>query len=318
MSQHRTVSADAFLAELAPGLPRRWPDGSIGVDLDFADHGPPSMADAIRSYCDLGWHCFLLAPNSKKPPRDSRGLLDATTDADALLAQLRREPRANLAIAAGPSGLAVVDVDVRNDGDTTVAEAIRDHGPLGWSLSVCTPSGGAHYYFAAPSDRTITSGAHRYGHGVDSKSAGGYLVAPPSVIAGVPYVWRTDGATLQPLSGWALRLASAPAAEPAPVAAPMARGRWGEDVETRARRALAYVERIDPAIAGQGGHDQTFRVAVALVRGFELPRAVARHILAWYGARCLPPWSEREIDHKLASAERARVEPGYLLERGAA
>jgi hypothetical protein len=78
-------------------------------------------------------------------------------------------------------------------------------------------------------------------------------------------------------------------------------------------RALAYVDKIPGAISGAGGHDQTFAVARALVRGFELPSGVALEILRSYNARCEPPWGEHELTHKLASAERSRLQSGYLL-----
>lgn len=82
-------------------------------------------------------------------------------------------------------------------------------------------------------------------------------------------------------------------------------------------RARRYVERMEPAVAGSGGHQATWRVAQVLVRGFGLPRLDAEQILGEYNARCQPSWSKRELAHKLASAEkRSRMPRGYLLEGG--
>lgn len=84
------------------------------------------------------------------------------------------------------------------------------------------------------------------------------------------------------------------------------------DLLTRARN---YLDRMPPAVSGQGGHDQTFRVACVLVHGFGLSQADARPLMIDYSARCQPPWKEKDIDHKLADAERT-PEPkgrGYLL-----
>jgi hypothetical protein len=81
-------------------------------------------------------------------------------------------------------------------------------------------------------------------------------------------------------------------------------------------KARRYVASIPPARAGQRGHDQTFAVAVALVHGFALPEVEAWHILREYGARCLPPWSERELRHKLKCAgklTRPSKPRGHLL-----
>lgn len=91
-----------------------------------------------------------------------------------------------------------------------------------------------------------------------------------------------------------------------------------DDLEVRRRRAFAYVDRMPPAISGQGGHRQTWIAALALVRGFELPPDVAIEVLRHYSLGCQPPWSSRELQHKIESATRqASATPGYLLERGA-
>ena len=52
-----------------------------------------------------------------------------------------------------------------------------------------------------------------------------------------------------------------------------------------------------------------------LVNGFALSDTEAWSILVEYNARCLPPWSERELRHKLSEARKARHrEPaGHLI-----
>jgi RecA-family ATPase len=74
------------------------------------------------------------------------------------------------------------------------------------------------------------------------------------------------------------------------------------DVIERARR---YLAKMPPAITGQHGHDQTFAVACTLVQGFGLSVAEAVPLFAEYNARCSPPWSEHDLAHKLADADRA-------------
>jgi RecA-family ATPase len=78
------------------------------------------------------------------------------------------------------------------------------------------------------------------------------------------------------------------------------------DLIERARR---YLAKIPPAISGQHGHDQTFAVACTLVQGFGLSVADASSLLSEYNARCSPPWSERDLAHKLADADRAAPPP---------
>jgi hypothetical protein len=67
-------------------------------------------------------------------------------------------------------------------------------------------------------------------------------------------------------------------------------------------RARAYVARIPGAVSGAGGHNQTFSVACALVHGFALQEDDAFTVLHEYNGRCEPPWSERELRHKIRSA----------------
>ena len=74
------------------------------------------------------------------------------------------------------------------------------------------------------------------------------------------------------------------------------------DVIERARR---YLAKMPPAITGQHGHDQTFAVACTLVQGFGLSVDAAAPLFAEYNVRCSPPWSEHDLAHKLADADRA-------------
>jgi hypothetical protein len=84
---------------------------------------------------------------------------------------------------------------------------------------------------------------------------------------------------------------------------------------TTLERASRYVAALPAAISGSRGHDALFRVACLLVNGFDLTDAEAWPILIEYSARCLPPWSERELRHKLAEARKVahRLPDGYLL-----
>lgn len=85
------------------------------------------------------------------------------------------------------------------------------------------------------------------------------------------------------------------------------------DVE---RRAAAYLDTLPGGVAGQRGSDITFKAAQILVRGFGLSIDAARPLMEMYSARCSPPWSEREIEHKLISArDTSRLPEGYLLHR---
>jgi hypothetical protein len=81
-------------------------------------------------------------------------------------------------------------------------------------------------------------------------------------------------------------------------------------------RASAYLARIPAAISGHAGHDQTFVAACALVHGFALDEGTALALLRDYNTRCSPPWTEKELIHKIrsATATATHTKPrGHLL-----
>jgi hypothetical protein len=69
------------------------------------------------------------------------------------------------------------------------------------------------------------------------------------------------------------------------------------------RRAEAYLDKIPSAVSGQGGHNQTFTAATCLVHGFGLdPDTALGILLSSYNPRCDPPWTEKELRHKVEDA----------------
>ncbi len=80
-------------------------------------------------------------------------------------------------------------------------------------------------------------------------------------------------------------------------------------------RAIAYVRNMPGGMAGSGGHPATFEVACVLVKGFSLPEDVALEIMhEVHNPLCSPPWSPKELRHKVQSAARdSKRESGYLL-----
>lgn len=95
------------------------------------------------------------------------------------------------------------------------------------------------------------------------------------------------------------------------ISAPLPSGEVAHDVCDRAR---LYLDRVPPAVSGSGGHNQTFRAACVLVLGFGLSPDHAFPLLAQWNETCLPPWSEKELRHKLADADKKPGERGWLLD----
>lgn len=67
-------------------------------------------------------------------------------------------------------------------------------------------------------------------------------------------------------------------------------------------RARRYLARVAPAVSGAGGHVATLLAAEHLVRGFQLDDETALELLGEWNLTCLPPWSERELVHKVREA----------------
>jgi hypothetical protein len=68
-------------------------------------------------------------------------------------------------------------------------------------------------------------------------------------------------------------------------------------------RIRAYIDKVDRAIQGQHGSDPTFRLANVLVDDWACDREEAIRYLHYYSqTRCEPPWSDKEIEHKVDDA----------------
>lgn len=76
-------------------------------------------------------------------------------------------------------------------------------------------------------------------------------------------------------------------------------------------RARAYISEIPGAIAGSGGHTQTYKVALVLVQDFGLSDAEALALLREWNATCSPPWDEADLLHKIADA-RKNLDPAKV------
>lgn len=157
--------------------------------------------DAALRYAARNWPVLPLRPDgavdrktgkpASKWPLTENGLNDATTDADQIRKWWAETPNANIGIRTGQeSGITVIDVDISVDKKTGQPKpGAQSLAELGLAedntLTVQTTSGGWHYYYQyAPGDK---SRGDKILPGIDTRGKGGYVVAPGSVIDGVPY-----------------------------------------------------------------------------------------------------------------------------------
>ena len=80
-------------------------------------------------------------------------------------------------------------------------------------------------------------------------------------------------------------------------------------------QARAWIDKQPPAVSGQNGHAQAFHVAAILTHGFDLSDGDSESLFREYSARCSPPWSDREIAHKLAEGRKGPHDKprGFML-----
>jgi len=125
-----------------------------------------------------GWWVFPCQPGSKQPMTE-HGLNDASNDEPAILAWWREHPQANIGVSCGPSGLLVIDVD-HPAGAESWHRLCAEDGIAVRTVVSLTPAGGHHEYFAAPQGLAAKNSAGRLAPNLDVRTAGGYVIAPPS------------------------------------------------------------------------------------------------------------------------------------------
>jgi hypothetical protein len=200
--------------------------------------------------------------------------------------------RNNLAVIT--TGLVIFDCD-----DASLAELVIEMcGDTPFKLR--TPRGGIHLGYRARKGVRVGNHVKVKGKPIDIRAENGLEVQPPSETEHGAYVWLGPG--LIPKSelpvakvGWTRKQVRRKAREVIV-----------DDPSSMVRRARAYVAKIEPAISGQRGHDRTFRCCCAMVQKFGLSFEQAWPLLLEWNERCQPPWSERELRHKLEDALKRR------------
>jgi len=246
------------------------------------------MLHQALAYASRGWPVFPCQPD-QKIPATRHGYRDATTDQERITAWFSLLPPWNLAIATGTPGPDVLDVDQHGPAGNGFAalERLRRAGLLeGASACVRTPSGGLHVYFAGSRQHN----GHLTGQHVDFRSAGGYILAPPSRVNGRAYrlVKTLDG---QGGLDWAV------------VTGLLQPPRQPDRPESR-RVMDSDVGRLARWVARQPEGNRNAGLFWAASRALEADRAADLSVLA--DAARQVGLTEREIARTLDSARKAR------------
>lgn len=253
---------------------------------------------AALDAAERGWRVFPLRPGTKRPALHGEKTCTrtgpcaaghrkweqrATTDPDRIRAAWSRAPF-NVGIATGPSGLVVVDLDTPEHkgssdapcGAATFAALCERAGHAGHAVPttyrVRTASGGEHLYFTAPDGVRLPNTAGTVATSVDTRAAGGYVVAADSTTPAGRYE-ALNAAVASPLPGWLLAiLRPAPARSAGPLRLPAVDG-------SRAAVAALEAECATVAAAPEGLRNTTLNRSAFKVGRFvawgDLPRHVA-------------------------------------------
>lgn len=148
------------------------------------------LLDNAIKYAERGWYVFPCRERDSKPfirkgkeivipakaPYIKGGFKSSTTNADQIKEWWRRYPEAGIGIDCGQSNLTVVDIDVR-DGKTGLDSFSSLNISDEDALHSITPSGGIHLIYSGK-----TNSYANVKSGIDIRSIGAYILAPPSWI----------------------------------------------------------------------------------------------------------------------------------------
>jgi len=263
------------------------------------------LLTAALDAAQRGWHVFPLRPGSKQPAL--HGADRCTTTGDCADGHLKWEQRAttdphriaqcwenhpaNIAIATGPSGLLVVDLDMPKTTNGSNGKGSSDApGGAATFKALCeragqavpdtyrvrTASGGQHLYFAVPDGVRLSNTARTIGELVDTRAWGGYVVAAGSITPTGAYE-ALSAPVVAPVPAWLLSIL-----QPAPRVVQAPSGPVTAQSRSYADTALANETR-NVVSAQQGGREAAlFRAARALGRLIawgDLPRHTVEQAL---------------------------------------
>ncbi|MEN6527581.1 MAG: AAA family ATPase [Candidatus Polarisedimenticolia bacterium] len=246
-----------------------------------------SALAAALAWAARGFRVFPILPGDKVPPKAMAWKAQATTDPEQIKAWFAFEPSYNYGVATG-GGTLVVDVDANKGGYASLLDL-----DLPETLTVRTPGGGLHLYYAAPD---VQNSVDRIAPGIDVRSAGGYVVGPGSHFADPggkkgytgPYSVEADLRCLAAPESFVLRCGEPKQRDN--------RAAVSIDDPDDIVFAIHYLLKDAPAaVEGRGGNNTAYAVAARLTEiGVSAERAVDLMLEHW-NERCAPPWSADEI-----------------------
>lgn len=308
-----------------------------GVAVGQPEGDPPCLVEALRLLSLGYWPVAIYPPDSghlaagKAPIGRAWGAVRPTEE--SLREVWSRHPKASVGLKLGQeAGIIDVEVDDPETGYESVTGLLGGEciETLGWSSAR-----GSHSLFKWD-ERLLAFPKSIYKlkdfPGVEIRIGDAekqlQSVCPPSpvtrevggrVVAGEAREWLDY--PLAPIPASLIRALEAAKAEPQPApeppkANPFVGAASSSNRPDAEQRALLYLHRCNPAVSGEAGHNQAFKAACKIGPGFNLPSEVAFQLL-WrhWNHLCKPPWSERELRHKVEDAYKEEPRRGFLFEQ---
>lgn len=254
-----------------------------------------------------GCKVFPCVPNGKDPATVN-GWHDASSDPAQIAEWKAVNPDFNWAVATGPSGLFVIDVDPNGLGWwnrlLTTDPAIKS--AVDRAFQVRTPRGGLHVYFRGEGPST----ASRIADGIDTRGgiqrdgkivSGGYVLLPGS---------KTDAGIYSALPGGGLfdlpdsitkiiperKKTDTLGLEKNPDADQPRNIKWALDLIHN------YVASGRVAIEGKGGDNLTYAVVASILDKAISPGMCFELLWEHWNPHCQPPWDDWELEQKIRNA----------------
>lgn len=260
-----------------------------------------------ESFLDLaearGWAIFAADAGKKFACSPHWQELSKQPDYEYLRAKLAEGSNIGWSMGEQPSGEMLVALDVEAPFvDTFLNRWPELYGPIPETYAQQSKSGGLHLVFLGDVPSTkLKLGGMVIG---DVVAGGKQILAAGSVVDGRPYI-LLDGRTPNDLPA---RYQTAievhrELLSPAP-------GTWRQDALSEAR-AREYLAKAEPAVEGQGGHSKLLYAVVHVVKALQLEPGLATNLLLEvFNPRCVPPWSEAEVAHKVSEVVSGRAGSG--------
>ena len=287
------------------------------------------MADAFDRLqwalwlAERGFLIIQLERGSKVPKSGFGWVRSATSSADTITNWFEADPDMNYGVCPSEHHV-ILDLDNKEgkDGIAYLDGLELEHGQVGETFIVDSPSGGRHLYFKLPADALPVGNAHSFGptSGIDVRGWHGYVVGPScELVAGQcgpkdtpgEYAIKHEG-DIAEVPNWVRGYLVSKRDRDAAADVPLIPLDLPENIE----KAGDFLRTRPPAIQGQNGNQWTYETAQFLRDfGVSEDRAVDLMFTSGWNAKCEPEWDYDELGGVVEHAYRyGQNRPGSKMD----